>query len=66
MAEAYIIDALRTPVGRRKGGLAHVHGADLGAFVLKRLVERNAVPATDYDDVMFGCVDIMSDATQLS
>tara|TARA_B100001939_G_scaffold304775_1_gene283344 strand:+ start:6482 stop:7633 length:1152 start_codon:yes stop_codon:yes gene_type:complete len=57
MAEAYIIDALRTPVGRRKGGLAHVHGADLGAFVLKRLVERNAVPATDYDDVMFGCVD---------
>ena len=31
MAEAYIVDALRTPTGRRKGGLAHVHGADLGA-----------------------------------
>lgn len=57
MAEAYIIDALRTPTGRRKGSLAHVHGADLGGFVLKSLVERNAVPADDYEDVIFGCVD---------
>lgn len=57
MAEAYIIDALRTPTGRRKGGLAHVHGADLGGFVLNEIVRRNAVPAEDYDDVVFGCVD---------
>lgn len=57
MAEAYIIDALRTPTGRRKGGLAHVHGADLGGFVLSEIVRRNAVPAEDYDDVVFGCVD---------
>lgn len=57
MAEAYIIDAIRTPTGRRKGGLAHVHGADLGAHVLASLVSRNAIPDADYDDVVFGCVD---------
>lgn len=57
MAEAYIVDALRTPTGRRKGGLAHVHGADLGAHVLKNLVERNGIPDNEYDDVIFGCVD---------
>ncbi len=57
MPEAYIIDALRTPTGRRRGGLAEVHPADLGGHVLKALVERNDVPADDYEDVMFGCVD---------
>lgn len=57
MAEAYIVDALRSPTGRRKGSLAAVHGADLGAHVIRALVERNEVPAADYDDVIFGCVD---------
>lgn len=57
MPEAYIIDALRTPTGRRRGGLAEMHPADLGASVLKALVERNEVPGDDYDDVVFGCVD---------
>ena len=57
MAEAYLIDALRTPTGRRKGGLAEVHAIDLGAHVLEALVARNAVPAEAYDDVIFGCVD---------
>lgn len=57
MAEAYIVDALRTPTGRRKGGLAHVHGADLGAHVLKAIVERNGIPDNEYDDIIFGCVD---------
>jgi acetyl-CoA C-acetyltransferase len=57
MAEAYIVDALRSPTGKRKGGLSHVHAIDLGAHVLKALVERNAIPAEDYDDVIFGCVD---------
>ncbi len=57
MAEAYIVDAIRTPTGRRKGGLAHVHAADLGAHVLKALVERNGIPDNEYDDVIFGCVD---------
>jgi len=57
MAEAYIVDAIRTPTGRRKGGLAHVHGADLGAHVLKHIVERNGIPDNEFDDVIFGCVD---------
>ena len=57
MPEAYIVDAVRSPTGRRRGGLAHVHGADLGAHVLKAIVERNNIPDTDYEDVMFGCVD---------
>ena len=57
MAQAYIVDALRSPTGKRKGGLAHVHAIDLGAHVLKALVERNLIPADEYDDVIFGCVD---------
>ncbi|QIL80345.1 acetyl-CoA C-acetyltransferase [Diaphorobacter sp. HDW4A] len=56
-AEAYIVDALRSPTGKRKGSLAQVHGADLGAHVIKALVERNEIPASEYDDVIFGCVD---------
>ena len=57
MPEAYIVDAVRSPTGRRKGGLAHVHGADLGAHVLKAIVERSGIPDNEYDDVIFGCVD---------
>jgi len=57
MAEAFIVDALRTPTGKRKGSLAHVHGADLGAHALKALVARNSIPAEDYDDVVWGCLD---------
>ncbi|MFC4862788.1 acetyl-CoA C-acetyltransferase [Pseudomonas sp. MAHUQ-62] len=57
MPEAYIVDALRTPTGRRKGGLSQIHAADLGAHVLRELVARNSIPDADYDDVIFGCVD---------
>src|SRR5690606_34089562 len=57
MAQAYIVDALRSPTGRRKGSLADVHAIARGAHVLKALVERNAIPADEYDDVIFGCVD---------
>ncbi|MGH8444128.1 MAG: acetyl-CoA C-acetyltransferase [Solimonas sp.] len=57
MAEAYIVDTLRTPTGKRRGSLAHMHGADLGAHAIKTLVERNAIPAENYDDVVFGCLD---------
>jgi len=55
--QAYIVDAVRTPTGRRRGSLAHIHGADLGASVLKAIVDRNGIPDNDYDDVIFGCVD---------
>ena len=55
--EAYIVDAIRTPIGRRRGRLSQVHAADLGAHVLTALVKRHAIPEADYDDVVFGCVD---------
>jgi acetyl-CoA C-acetyltransferase len=57
MAEAYIVDAVRSPTGRRKGGLSDVHAADLGGHVLKTLVDRNSIPDEEYEDVIFGCVD---------
>lgn len=57
MPEAYIVDALRTPTGRRKGGLSGIHAADLGAHVLKDMVDRNSIDENEYDDVIFGCVD---------
>jgi acetyl-CoA C-acetyltransferase len=57
MAEAYIIDAVRTPVGRRGGGLSQAHPADLGAHVIKALVDRNDIDPLVVEDVFFGCVD---------
>ncbi|WP_037571314.1 acetyl-CoA C-acetyltransferase [Phaeacidiphilus oryzae] len=57
MAEAYIIDAVRTPVGRRRGGLAAVHPADLGAHVLNALVSRTGIDPAAVEDVVFGCLD---------
>ncbi|RSS79906.1 acetyl-CoA C-acetyltransferase [Streptomyces sp. WAC06614] len=57
MPEAYIVEAVRTPVGRRKGGLSQVHPADLGAHVLTALMERSGVDPAAVEDVVFGCVD---------
>jgi acetyl-CoA C-acetyltransferase len=57
MPEAYIVDALRTPVGKRGGGLSQVHPADLGAHVLKTIVERNDLDPLAVEDVVFGCLD---------
>lgn len=57
MAEAYIIDAVRTPVGRKKGRLAEIHSADLGGHVLRALVERTGVDPALVEDVVFGCCD---------
>ncbi|MEO5874414.1 MAG: acetyl-CoA C-acetyltransferase [Streptosporangiaceae bacterium] len=57
MPEAYIVDAVRSPVGRRNGGLAETHPADLGAHALKSLVERSGIDPAAVDDVIFGCVD---------
>jgi len=57
MPEAYIVDAVRTPVGRRGGGLAHVHPADMGAFILKELLGRTGVDPSAVEDVVFGCLD---------
>lgn len=57
MAEAYIIDAVRTPIGRKKGSLAGVHPADLGAAPIKALIERTGIDAGAVDDVVWGCCD---------
>ena len=57
MAEAFIVDAVRTPVGRRRGGLAGAHPADLGAHVLRALVRRTGIDPGVVDDVIVGCVD---------
>src|SRR3989441_11719089 len=57
MAEAFIIDAVRSPVGRRNGGLAQVHPADLGAHAISALMQRVDVDPAAVEDVVFGCVD---------
>lgn len=57
MREAYVIDAVRTPVGKRGGALASVHPADLGAAALKGLMGRNKIDPGHVDDVVFGCCD---------
>jgi acetyl-CoA C-acetyltransferase len=59
MAEAYIVDAVRTPVGKRGGGLSQVHPADLGAHSLNALMDRTGIDPSAVDDVMFGCVDTL-------
>lgn len=57
MAEAFIVEAVRTPVGRRGGGLATIHPADLGAHAIGALIERSGVDPASVEDVIFGCVD---------
>lgn len=57
MTEAYIVDAVRTPVGKRGGALAGVHSADLGAHSIGALMRRTGVDPGAVDDVVFGCCD---------
>ncbi|MFD9887744.1 acetyl-CoA C-acetyltransferase [Amycolatopsis sp. NPDC059027] len=59
MAEAYVLDAVRTPVGRRGGALSGVHSADLGAHAIRAVVERSGVDPSDVDDVILGCTDTL-------
>jgi acetyl-CoA acetyltransferase family protein len=56
VAEAYIVDAVRTPVGKRNGGLSTVHPADLAAHVLRELIARSGVDPAAVEDVIMGCV----------
>jgi acetyl-CoA C-acetyltransferase len=57
MPEAYLVDAVRTPIGRKNGGLAHAHPADLGAQVIRALIGKLDLDPQAVDDVIFGCVD---------
>ena len=59
MAQAYLVEAVRTPVGKRNGGLAAAHPADLGAHVLTALVERSGIDPNAVEDVVFGCLDTL-------
>src|ERR1700733_4851169 len=56
VAEAFIVGAVRTPGGRRNGGLAAVHPVDLAAHVLTELVARTGADPAAVDDVIMGCV----------
>lgn len=58
MKESYIIDGIRTPIGKFKGALSSVRTDDLGALVIKEVVQRNpSIPKEAYDDVIMGCAN---------
>lgn len=57
MPEAFIVDAVRTPMGRKKGSLASMHPADLAAHPIKSLLKRTVVDPGAIDDVVWGCLD---------
>jgi acetyl-CoA acyltransferase len=61
MRETVIVGAVRTPVGKRNGGLSDQHAADLSALVLNELVERTGVDPEVIDDVIWGCVSQVGD-----
>src|SRR6201984_2812574 len=56
VSEAYIVGAVRTPVGKRNGGLSAVHPADMAAHVLTELIARTSADPSAVDDVIMGCV----------
>lgn len=61
MPEAVIVDAVRTPIGKRGGSLADVHPVDLSAYVLQALVQRTGIDPQVVDDVVWGCVNQVGD-----
>jgi acetyl-CoA acyltransferase len=63
MRDAVIVEAVRTPVGRRNGALAGVHPVDLSAHVLTALAERSGVDPAMVDDVVWGCVSQVGEQT---
>jgi acetyl-CoA acyltransferase len=56
MRDAVIVEAVRTPVGKRNGGLSGIHSADISALVLQALAERSGIDPGLVDDVVWGCV----------
>ena len=57
LKEAWIVGAMRTPVGRHGGSLSAVRPDDLGAVALEALIERTGVPPSEVEDVFFGCAN---------
>src|SRR5947209_18649120 len=56
MRDAVIVEAVRTPVGKRGGGLSGIHSADISARILQALAERSGIDPGLVDDVVWGCV----------
>ena len=63
MTTAYIIDGLRTPIGKRGGSLKGIHAIDLLGLVIEKLVSRNSIDPNDVDDVIAGCVSQLGEQT---
>src|ERR1700712_251976 len=63
MRDAVIVEAVRTPVGKRNGGLASVHPTDLSAYVLRALADRTGIDPAVVDDVIWGCVSQVGEQT---
>ena len=63
MRDAVLVDAVRTPIGKRNGGLKDVHPADLSAHVLNALIERTGIDPGSVDDVIWGCVSQVGEQT---
>ena len=63
MRDAVIVEAVRTPVGKRNGGLSGVHPVELSAHVLRALAERSGVDPAVVDDVVWGCVSQAGEQT---
>jgi acetyl-CoA acyltransferase len=61
MRETVIVEAVRTPVGKRNGGLSGMHPADLSAVVLREVIDRTGIDPTLVDDVVWGCVSQVGD-----
>src|SRR5690625_4633570 len=59
MSTAYIVDAVRSPVGRRGGSLAEIHSADLGAHSIRALIDRTGIDPGAVDDVILGATDTL-------
>ena len=57
MEQAYVVEALRTPIGKRGGALSGLHPADMAAHVIRELVARVGIDPLGIDDVIFGCLD---------
>ena len=63
MRSAFIVDGLRTPIGRRGGSLKGIHAIDLLGLVIENLVSRNDIDPIDVDDVIAGCVSQLGEQT---
>ena len=57
MQDAFIVSALRTPIGKKKGSLSELHPADLGAIVLSETFKKIDLDPNLVEDVIYGCVD---------